>query len=81
MAKCDDTMYPMICEPRFDKIDQKQEEIIGLLRGYNGNPGILEDVRILKKWHKAAIGFAIFLGSAFVLQVIGTVWTWVRTAF
>ncbi len=82
MAKCDDdNMYPMVCEPRFDRIDEKQEEMLSLLRGRNGNPGVLDDVRNLKKWHKATLGFAVFVGSAFVLQVIGDLWTWVRTVF
>lgn len=82
MAKCeDDNLYSLICESRFDKIDETQKEIISLLRGRNGNPGILDDVRNLKKWHKATIGFALFVGSAFVLQVIGEAWTWIRTIF
>jgi hypothetical protein len=77
----DEEMYGLVCEKRFDRIDNKQEETIGLLKGSNGNPGVLDDVRNLKKWHKATIGFAIFVGSAFVLQVIGDVWTWVRAVF
>ena len=82
MAKCDEgNMYPMICEPRFDKIDAKQEEILTVLKGRNGDPGVLDDVRNLKKWHKATLGFVIFIGSAFTLQVIRDVWTWARTIF
>ncbi len=47
--QCDEKMYNLICEKRFDNLDAKQDRILDLLKGKNGDPGLLDDVRTLKK--------------------------------
>ena len=66
----DEEMYGLICEKRFDRIDKQQEEILNLLRGNNGNPGLLDDMRQIKNRWKILVGIMVFLSSALVLQAI-----------
>ena len=42
-------MYDRFCKERFDKIDIHQEKLMELLKGRNGNPGLIEDVRTIKR--------------------------------
>jgi len=70
----DDKMYHLICKERFDKIDSKQDEVLGLLRGKNGDPGLLDDVRTLKNRWKVIYGTA----GAVALIVLRTVIVWVK---
>jgi hypothetical protein len=55
MAK-DDDMYELVCKEKFEHIIKQQEEVLGLLRGQNGTPGIVEEVRGLKRVYKAVVG-------------------------
>jgi len=63
-----------ICKPRFDELVKGNREIIELLKGKNGDPGLLDDVRQLKsRWRSifAAIGI---LFTAIIAQTIHWVW-------
>jgi len=58
-GNCEKDMYTTFCEKRFDKIDEQQEKMLEILRGKNGDPGLIDDVRQLKgRW---AIIFAAFI--------------------
>lgn len=48
-SKCADR-YDLVCKERFDEHGGKLDTLIDLLRGSNGNPGVLGDMRDLKKW-------------------------------
>jgi len=66
----DDEMYGLICEKRFDRIDDQQKEVLELLKGKNGHPGLLDDMRQIKNRWKIVVAIMIFLSSALVLQAI-----------
>lgn len=70
-------MYETICKDRFDKMESLQNETLGLLRGHNGDPGLLDDMRAIKKAYKLVAGAIVFILSAVLLQGIETIWAWV----
>jgi len=76
MAKTEDEkMYSLVCEKRFDIIDQKQEQVLNLLRGSNSTPGIIEELRVLKsRWKMISIGILMIM-AAFVGQVAKWIFT------
>lgn len=60
-------LYQMFCEKRFDKIDDQQQKMLEILRGRNGDPGLIDDVRQLKgRW---ALIFGAFV---VVFTALGT---------
>jgi hypothetical protein len=46
-------MYEKVCKDRFDKLESLHNETIGLLRGRNGDPGLLDDMRTIKDKYAA----------------------------
>ncbi len=72
MGKCEDSkdMYQLICKERFDRIDEKQDDILGLLRGRNNEPGILDDMRQIKSRWKAIFGAVAVLWVVLVGKII-----------
>ena len=70
MAKTDDEMYHLICKERFDSIDSKQDQVIGLLRGQNSNPGLIEEVRHLKSRWAVIFGLMVVIGTALTSQML-----------
>jgi hypothetical protein len=70
-------MYELICKERFDTIDEKQDEILGILRGTNNNPGLCEQVRTNTKFNKTVLGFCVAIGLIFLTQFV----VWLRIAF
>jgi len=70
MAKCDEDMYHLVCKERFDNLDNKQDEIIGLLRGQNSSPGLVEEVRHLKSRWAVIFGFMVVIGTALTSQML-----------
>jgi len=70
MAKCEEDMYRLICKERFDNIDIKQDQIIGLLRGQNSQPGLIEEVRHLKTRWAVIFGFLLVFGTALTSQIV-----------
>ena len=65
-----DEMYEVVCGKRFDKIDETQKEIINLLRGKNNSPGLVDDVRGLKKAYRSIIAAVIFIVCLVVTEVV-----------
>ena len=63
-----------ICKPRFDEMISGQKEIINLLRGKNGDPGLLDDVRQLKSRWKSIFAAIGILFTAIIAQTIHWVW-------
>ena len=70
MAKSDEEMYHLVCKERFDGLDNKQDQIIGLLRGQNSKPGLIEEVRHLKTRWAFIFGFLVVTGTAFTSQML-----------
>lgn len=76
MAKMDDEgMYELICKDKFKELIDGQNDIINLLRGKNGNPGLLDDVRTLKRRWKVIYGTAGIVSVAAVKTVVA----WIAT--
>jgi hypothetical protein len=63
-------MYELICRERFDLNDKKQDEILDLLRGTNGNPGLIHEIRTLKKRWALVFGSLIVIFSALITQLV-----------
>ncbi len=70
-----EALYKMICGKRFDKIDKNLEGISELLKGKNGDAGLIEEVRGLKRFHKYVIGAACFLVMTGIAQLIHFLFT------
>ena len=66
----EEKMYHLICKERFDKMNEKQDQIIDLLRGKNGQAGLLDDVRTLKRRWIVIYSTAGIVAIAFVKEVI-----------
>jgi hypothetical protein len=77
----DEKMYEIICSKRFDKIDTQQQTTIDLIKGRNGNPGLLDDVRTLKAAHKKITATVVFVASALLLQAVHATWVWAAKFF
>lgn len=75
--ECDKEMYRLVCEKQFDKIEQLQTQTLELLRGKNGSPGLVDDVRGLKKVYTMLVGAVVFLVSVLLIQAV----TWLRTTY
>ena len=69
-------LYELVCKRRFDNVEGDTKEIIRLLRGRNGDPGLIDDVRDLKKARMAVAGVLMFVVT--VLGVQGLNWLWER---
>ena len=65
----------MFCEKRFDKIDDHQEQILNILKGKNGNPGLIDDVRQLKSRWMVIFGALIVVFSALGTQLAKWIFT------
>jgi len=71
---CEKDIYELVCRPQFEGLKSGQKEIISLLRGRNGDPGVVDDVRDLKRTNKAVVGAVIFLLCVLATQAI--TWGW-----
>jgi len=69
MAK-DEDMYGLVCRGRFDKMEEMQEETLRILRGKNSDPGLVDDVRELKKANKRIWAGGVFVLGAIVVQAV-----------
>jgi hypothetical protein len=67
------------------RLETNVNHITDLLKGANSKPGVLDDVRDLKKWRddqekagKRRIGIAVSIGLIFVTQVavLFRLWIW-----
>jgi len=66
----DEKMYRLICKERFDHIDKSQQEIISLLKGKNGDPGLLDDVRDLKRRWTLIFAVVGILATVMITQLV-----------
>lgn len=77
MEKCD--MYETICKDRFDTIERHCEGFNDLLRGKNGTPGLLEELRAIKKFIKTISKIFVFIAAAAGIKVVHGTWTWIAS--
>lgn len=57
--------FGMVCEPKLDGLEAGQARIIDILKGKNGEAGLCDDVRNIKKTHRL-----LTVGIAFVLSIL-----------
>jgi len=56
--------YTLVCKERFDRLEDKLDEVMGLLRGRNSKPGLLDDMRMVKRISKAfCVGLAVIFAQ------------------
>ena len=70
MAKESDEMYELICKEKFRELKEMQLETLRLLRGENSKPGLVDDVRELKKRWTIIFSGMLILFTAAVGQLI-----------
>ena len=73
----DCNMYETICKERFDELSGGQKEVINLLRGHNGDPGLLDDIRAIKKAYRLVAGAVVFIICIVAAQCIESIWAWI----
>ena len=82
MPPCDEKdMYELICEKRFDELKAMCRETNELLRGHNGEPGMVDNVRSNTKAFKRLFAAFVFCGGAIFIQIIRGAWNWLETLF
>ena len=59
-----------ICKPCFDELKAGNKEILEILKGRNGNAGMLDDVRQLKSRWKSIFTAIGVLFTALVIQIL-----------
>ena len=57
--------FGMVCGPKLDGLEAGQARIIDILKGKDGDPGLCDDVRNMKKIHRL-----LTAGVAFVLSIV-----------
>lgn len=72
----DTEMYEMICKDRFDRLEAFHEETLALLRGKNGDPGVLDDMRAMKRGYRIVGSGVLFVIGAVVIQGVASLWEW-----
>ena len=70
----EEELFEKVCQPRLERIEKKLDSVCDLLRGKNSEPGIVDDVRLLKKVYKCTVGVIVFVVSVIVVQIV----TWIR---
>lgn len=63
-------MYEIICSKRFDSMDNKQDQVLDILKGKNSKPGLIDEVRTLKSRWAIIFGALIVLFSALATQIL-----------
>ena len=69
-------MYEMICKDRFDRLEAQNAMILDLLRGKDESPGILDDMRAMKRGYKIVGSGVLFVLGAVVIQAVASLWGW-----
>jgi hypothetical protein len=54
-----------------------QEETLQLLKGKDLDPGLVDEVRGLKKAYKRLVGGGIFIAAAITVQIVRSVGEWI----
>jgi hypothetical protein len=81
MAKDEKDMYELICRERFKELKEMQAETLRILKGEDTEPGLVDDVRGLKKSYKRIIGGGIFVLGAIILQAVRFIGDWLAGIF
>jgi hypothetical protein len=72
----DAEMYGIICKDRFDKLEALHKETLDLLRGKDGDPGVLDDMRAMKRGYRIVGSGVLFVIGAVVIQAVASLWGW-----
>lgn len=64
----------MEAEKRFDQIDEQLAEITRLLRGRHMEPGLVDEVRMLKRAYNRLVACGSFLAVVIITQAVD----WIR---
>ena len=87
---CNKDMYNLVCKERFDDTkklleciktteESYHQEIIDILRGKNGNPGLIDNVRDNTKLRKFANWIAITFVGAFIIQSVALLFFFIKS--
>ena len=74
MAKEHEEFYDRICSKNFEVIHQKLDSICDLLKGKNGEPGIVDEVRNNARFRKRTIWVLATIIGTTITQII----IWIR---
>lgn len=74
-------MYELVCERRFDELKEMHAETQRILKGKDTEPGLVDDVRGLKKAYRRIIGGGIFVLAAIVVQLVRFIGDWLAGIF
>lgn len=66
--------YAMVCEKPLSDLKKGQGQIIDILKGKNGDPGLCDHVRTLQKAYKGLIAAVGVLLT--ILTIQGVSWAW-----
>ena len=77
MDNCNLEMYKNFCKARFDTIEKTQqrnhEELMDILKGKNGDPGLIDNVRDNTKLRNLVGKMTWLFLSAFVVQSVALI--------
>lgn len=77
MAEDEKEIYEMICKDKFDELKEMHAETQRILRGRDSEPGLVDDVRGLKKAYKRMMAGGLFILAAIVVQSIRFIGEWI----
>lgn len=72
----DTEMYETVCRERFDELVNGQKEVLAILRGRNGEAGLLDDMRAIKRGFRAVLAVVWFVLCAVGTQLIHALSIW-----
>ncbi len=73
--------FGMVCEPKLDGLEAGQARIIDILRGKNGDPGLCDDVRNIKKTHRLLTAGIAFVLSVLTIEGASWLFTVIKSAY
>jgi len=67
----EEKFYNQWCKPQFEDIQSSQKEILRLLRGKNGDPGLIDDVRDNTRFRTRILwGFGLVVTAVITQAVV-----------
>jgi len=76
--------YNEVCKPAIDRLEvainqsnDTSDEILRILKGRNGDPGLLDEMRDMKRFRNGILGTLGFILAAMFTQMV----QWVRGLF
>ncbi len=73
--------FGMVCGPKLDGLEAGQGRIIDILKGKNGDPGLCDDVRNIKKTHKLLTAGIAFVLSVLTIEGASWLFTIIKSAY